>query len=453
MPLTADKTDVQLGELCRQMVSHIQLEHSEIVRNWFEEIEILSFEGGLINIGAPGKAQQQYLITHCKDAFCETMQSLTGRLLEVTFGITADSNPSNAEAMKAGNDELMLSDDFTFSTFVAGDCNKLAHAASSAVARNPGKQYNPLFIHGDVGLGKTHLLQAICHGIREQAPDSRIIYLSCETFINHFIEAVEMGNLHEFRHRYRNADVLVIDDVQFFANKDSSQEEFFHTFNTLYHAQKQMILSSDRPPSEIETLTERLISRFSWGLVAGIDHPCLETRMAIINKKAKMKGLEIPGEVAVFLARAIDSNTRELEGAITKLQGLSTLTNTPITIDLAREAVPSHLNRHQELTINQIVEAVTNQFGVKVTELQSKRRNKTLALPRQVCMFLARRLTRWSLEEIGGYFGGRDHSTVLHANKTIYNLIEHDEGLKNTIESIARNLTGSSSSFTLPDSR
>ncbi len=438
--------DPALPDLWEQMLSHLRLEHSEIIRNWFDQLELVSFEGGHMIIAAPSIQQHKYLLSHCTEPFISTAQSITGRLVTIEFICSQPPEPTMQYP-----DELMLNDEFTFSTFVSGPCNKLAHAASTAVAREPGKKYNPLFIHGDIGLGKTHLLQAICHEILANKPDTRIMYISCETFINHFIEALEQGSVHEFRRHYRSTDVLVIDDVQFLAHKDSSQEEFFHTFNTLYHAQKQIILSSDRPPSEIETLRERLVSRFSWGLVAGIDHPCLETRVAIIRKKAKLKGLNIPEEVITFLARAIDTNTRELEGAITKLQGLATLTGEPITMELAREVIPAHLTVKQDLTIDNIVEVVTSHFNVKVTELQSKRRNKALALPRQVCMFLARQLTRWSLEEIGGYFGGRDHSTVLHATKTVRKLIETDPALRTTIENIARTLTGSGNIISIPN--
>ncbi|MFA5865188.1 MAG: chromosomal replication initiator protein DnaA [Phycisphaerae bacterium] len=432
-----------MTELWQRMLNHLRLHHSELVRNWFDEIRILDFDRGHMTLGAPNASQHHYLQNHCATAFIQTAQTITGRLIGVDF--VRQENSAEPIRTAGYEDQLMLNDEFVFDNFVSGPCNKLAHAASIAIAREPGKRYNPLFIHGSVGLGKTHLLQAICHEIRRNAPESRIMYLSCEAFINAFIESVEKGNVHDFRHRYRNVDLLVIDDVQFLANKDSSQEEFFHTFNTLYQAQKQIILSSDRPPSEIETLTERLISRFSWGLVAGIDRPCLETRMAIISKKSKLKDLKIPEDVTTYLARSIDSNTRELEGAITKLQGLAMLGDGQITLDLARQVVPAHLLVRHELTIEQIAEAVTGHFHVKVTELQSKRRNKTLALPRQICMFLARQLTRWSLEEIGGYFGGRDHSTVLHATRTIQKAVTEDPSLRNTVEALARNLTGNSS--------
>jgi chromosomal replication initiator protein len=447
MTTTNKVKEPNLAELWQRMLAYLRLHHSELVRNWFDELQIREFDLGRLVIAASTTTQHLYLKSNCTDAFVQAAQSITGRLVGVDF-VSLEPVASSGEKYQSSYDEqLMLNDEYAFDTFVAGDCNKLAHAASIAVAREPGKRYNPLFIYGSVGLGKTHLLQAICHEVLKNRPETKIKYISCETFINSFIEAVEKGNVHEFRHRFRDVDMLVIDDVQFLANKDSSQEEFFHTFNALYQAQKQIILSSDRPPSEIETLTERLISRFSWGLVAGIDRPSLETRMAIIKKKSKLKSLDIPEDVIAYLARAVDSNTRELEGAITKLQGLTMLGDGKIDLQLAQQVVPKHLLIRQEITIDQIVEAVTKQFNVKVTELQSKRRNKTLALPRQVCMFLARQLTRWSLEEIGGYFGGRDHSTVLHAAKTVQKTIVDDPSLRNTIETIARNLTGSTNAI------
>jgi chromosomal replication initiator protein len=442
MTLMDKQKEPSLAELWQQMLAHLRLNNSDRVRNWFETLRIQEFDRGRLLVTTSDAAHLAYLKANCTAAFVEAAQTITGLLVSVDF-LQSDETSQPPESEQTYNQQLMLNDEFVFETFVAGDCNKLAHAAAVAVAREPGKRYNPLFIHGSVGLGKTHLLQAICHEIMKNAPETHIQYISCETFINNFIEAVENGNVHAFRHLYRDVDLLVIDDVQYLAKKDSSQEEFFHTFNTLYQAQKQIILSSDRPPSEIETLTDRLISRFSWGLVAGIDRPSLETRMAIINKKSKLKGMTIPEDVVAFLARTISSNTRELEGAITKLQGLAMLGDGNINMTLAQQVIPHHLLVKQDMTIDQIVEAVTKQFNVKITELQSKRRNKTLALPRQICMFLARQLTRRSLEEIGGYFGGRDHSTVLHANKIIAKLLVEDPTLKNSIETIARNLTGS----------
>ncbi len=433
-------TKVNLERSWQEMLAFLRLNNSDLVRGWFSQLRISDFDRGHIAISPITPTQYVYLQNHCTEAFVQAAQSVTGRLMAVTFSPPA-SMPEDRYGFGA-IEQLSLNEEYTFENFVTGPCNKLAHAASVAVAREPGKRYNPLFLYGNVGLGKSHLLQAVCHEVKGKQPDVNLLYISCETFINHFIEAVELGVVQEFRHRYRNVDILAIDDVQYLANKDSSQEEFFHTFNSLYQAQKQIILSSDRPPNEIETLTERLISRFSWGLVAGIDRPCYETRMAIIRKKAKIKGVDIPEEVVSFLARSIESNTRELEGAITKLQGLAMLGDGRISMDMAQQVIPGRRNGAKELAIEQIVEAVTSHFNVKVTELQSKRRNKTLALPRQVCMFLARQLTRRSLEEIGGYFGGRDHSTVLHATKTIRKQIDDDPSLRATVEDITRALTG-----------
>ncbi len=268
-----------------------------------------------------------------------------------------------------------------------------------------------------------------------------MLYLSCEMFINHFVEALERGALHNFRYRYRYVDALIIDDVHFLANKDSSQEEFFHTFNTLYQAQKQIVLSSDRCPAEIKALEERLVSRFNWGLVAGIDKPCYETRMAIIRKKAKLRGLEIPEAVVATLAESIDSNTRDLEGAITKLQGLAMLAGGKITLDLVNQIVDQLPVQRREVSIQQILDLVSHRFNVKLTELQSKKRTKSIALPRQICMFLARSLTRHSLAEIGGYFGGRDHTTVLHATRTIGQIIKQDHTIRQAIEELNGQLT------------
>ena len=254
----------------------------------------------------------------------------------------------------------------------------------------------------------------------DRAPHSRILYLSCDSFINQFINAVETGEMNQFRYRYRHVDVLVIDDIHFLARRERTQEEFFHTFNTLYQGHKQIILSADCPPSEIPELEERLVSRFNWGLVARIDKPCYETRMAILQKKAKMRGIALPDDVLCYVASKIVSNTRELEGAVTKIQGMAMLQNGTIDLDLAKAALgDSATSEPRRITIQQILDAVTKYYNVRLSDLQSKKRHKSIAFPRQVCMYLARRHTHYSLEEIGGYFGGRDHTTVMHAVRTV----------------------------------
>ena len=425
-----------------EMLSHLRVNHSQLVRSWFDELDIIGIEHGQMSISAKSPAQQRYLQGHCTSVFIEAAQSVTGRLISVIFHIPGQSPGAAATPLSFEEDgQLVLNEDYLFENFVAGPCNRLAHAASLAIADAPGKTYNPLFIHGSVGLGKSHLLQGVCHNVRKKHPELRVLYLSCEMFINHFVEALERGALHNFRYRYRYVDALIIDDVHFLANKDSSQEEFFHTFNTLYQAQKQIVLSSDRCPAEIKALEERLVSRFNWGLVAGIDKPCYETRMAIIRKKAKLRGLEIPEAVVATLAESIDSNTRDLEGAITKLQGLAMLAGGKITLDLVNQIVDQLPVQRREVSIQQILDLVSHRFNVKLTELQSKKRTKSIALPRQICMFLARSLTRHSLAEIGGYFGGRDHTTVLHATRTIGQIIKQDHTIRQAIEELNGQLT------------
>jgi chromosomal replication initiator protein len=330
-----------------------------------------------------------------------------------------------------------------FDSFVTGPCNRLPHAACVAVAEQPGKAYNPLFIHGGVGLGKTHLLQAVCQKVLERENDARILYLSCDSFINQFITAVETGDMNQFRYRYRNVELLVIDDIHFLAGRDRTQEEFFHTFNTLYQQHKQIILSADCPPSEIPELEERLVSRFNWGLVARIEKPCYETRVAILKKKARLRGLELPDDVLCHIAARVENNTRELEGAITKLQGMQLLTNGKLDLDMARQALGESATPDQRrVTIQQILDAVTKYYNVRLSDLQSKRRHKSIAFPRQVCMYLARRHTRYSLEEIGGYFGGRDHTTVLHAVRTVDDDCKSDREVAKQVNYLDSQLAG-----------
>jgi chromosomal replication initiator protein len=323
--------------------------------------------------------------------------------------------------------DIGLNPRYTFDNFVVGPCNRFCHAVSLGTAEAPGKTYNPLFLHGNVGLGKTHLLQAICYSLIENWVDVRILFLSCETFVNHFISALENGDLQKFRGKYRNVDVLVVDDIHLLANKERTQEEFFHTFNSLYNAGKQIILSSDSSPKEIPTLQDRLVSRFKWGLVTEIERPCYETRMAILKRKGRERGQELPEEVAQIIAERVDTNIRELEGTVNKLYSFSSVTGQAITLDFAREVLTDiFTKRRGQPSMDDIIEVVTSHFSVKLSELQSKKRTNQIAFPRQIAMFLARKITRHSLEEIGGFFGGRDHSTVLHAVRKIDNLTEDD---------------------------
>ncbi|MGE3107693.1 MAG: chromosomal replication initiator protein DnaA [Phycisphaerales bacterium] len=336
---------------------------------------------------------------------------------------------------------LVLNPDYAFENFVVGPGNRLAHAAALAVAANPGLAYNPYFVHGKVGLGKTHLLQAICLRIKENNPAARIFYTSCDAFITYFMEAVQAGEMTDFRHTFREVDVLVIDDVHFLAKRDRTQEEFFHTFNSLYQMHKQIILSSDAPPEEIPDLEERLVSRFKWGLVAHVAPPCYETRVAILRNKARLRGFEMPDDVSCYIAAKIDTNIRELEGAVVKLQILSSVEKRAVDLEMARAALGEEPGRtEKQIQIQTIINAVTDYFGVKVTDLQSKRRHRSVALPRQVCMFLARKHTRHSLEEIGGYFGGRDHTTVMHAVRTVESKVTTENDFARAIKALEETL-------------
>ncbi len=333
------------------------------------------------------------------------------------------------------NGELGLNPKYTFDNFVVGPCNRFAHAAAMGAAEQPGRAYNPFFLHGSVGLGKTHLLQSLCFTILARDPKARILYLSCETFVNHFINSLENGDVQKFRHKYRNVDVLVVDDIQVLANKERTQEEFFHTFNTLYQLQKQIVLSSDSPPKDIPTLQERLVSRFKWGLVTEIEPPCYETRMAILKRKSRERGRELPDDVASLLAERIESNIRELEGAVTKLLGFANVSRADLTADFAREVLRDlFTERRSQPAMGDILALVTEAYDVKLSDLQSKKRTQAVVLPRQVAMFLARRITRHSLEEIGGFFGGRDHSTVLYAIDKIDTLAASDPAMREQID-------------------
>jgi len=432
--------------LWQQVIQQVVAAGGNIIRPWFTQLEPISLEHGLLEIEVPGRAEQRYCQQHAVRLFTEAAQAATSRLVGVCFLTRAQGegdapHPHEVEVVAPQTAACALNDDYSFDTFVTGPCNRLAHAASVAVSESPGKTYNPLFLHGSVGLGKTHLLQATCRKIVQDNPKANLSILSCETFVNHFIEAVEKGLLHEFRYRYRHADVLAIDDIQFLSDHEQTQEEFFHTFNTLYQAQKQIILSCDRPPSEIPHLEERLVSRFNWGLVARIDRPCYETRIAILHKKARLRNLELPEDVVCFIASLVESNTRELEGAISKIAMLAKVAERPIDLRLAEEALGAEpMRTGKEVTIEDILSAVTSRYNVRLADLQSKKRSRSIALPRQVCMFLARALTRHSLEEIGGYFGGRDHTTVLHANRAVESACRRDPQLQAMVDHIKRDL-------------
>lgn len=414
-------------------------------RRWFDNLRVVRLTGGSLEIGCPDQACARFLQTNCRGTFTRAAQQITGHLVSVQF--SADDHTHTGAAGRKHGDEPTLHPDYTFDHFVVGPCNRLAHASCVAVSQSPGDTYNPLFIYGNSGLGKTHLLHAVCREMSYKSASAVIQLLSCEEFVNRFIQAIEQGDLRGFQNRFRTVDAIVIDDIQFLREREQSQEEFFHTFNALYSNGKQIILSADSPPSEIPSLEERLISRFNWGLVARIDPPSYETRIAIVQKKAHLRGLHISDEVAGYIARKVHANIRELEGALTTIYAVSMMTGKKITLQMAQAALDGQIEASaKHIRISDITDIVSRHFNLRLADLQSKKRSQSIAEPRQICMYLARQLTKHSLEEIGGHLGGRDHTTVMHACGKIEDLRKSDRRMRATIEQLAGQITQSGSS-------
>ncbi|MEG6584440.1 chromosomal replication initiator protein DnaA [Dendrosporobacter sp. 1207_IL3150] len=348
----------------------------------------------------------------------------------------------NQQLQFTGEESLALNPKYVFETFVIGNSNRFAHAASLAVAEAPAQVYNPFFVYGGVGLGKTHLMHAIGHRILKNHPGLKVVYISSEKFTNELINSIRDGNPESFRQKYRNIDVLLVDDIQFLSKKEHTQEEFFHTFNTLHEANKQIIISSDRPPREIQTLEDRLRSRFEWGLITDIQAPDLETRIAILRKKAMIENLNVPNDVMVYIASRIDNNIRELEGALIRVMAYASLTNQSIDIDLATEALKDIFpnGRPKQITMELIQDTVASFFKLKMEELLAKKRTRNVAFPRQIAMYLCRELTDTSLPRIGEKFGGRDHTTVIHAHDKISRERNEDTKLNNTIKELIKRI-------------
>ena len=422
-------------EILERILERVKSVDPVNTRKWFDELTPVSFDGGLLQVGCAEPSWAQYLQDRCLTTFTHVAQGITGHLVGVQFVVTG--RQGGAPDAAAAGPHLRLHPDYSFDNFVVGPCNRLAHASCIAVSQNPGMIYNPLFLYGNVGLGKTHLLHAVCHDARKQSPNVTIQFLSCEQFVNGFISAIEQGCLPEFQNQYRSVDILIIDDVQFLREREQSQEEFFHTFNALYNNRKQIVLTADSAPQDLAALEERLISRFKWGLVARLDAPSYETRIAIVKKKAHLRGLTLPDNVAELIAEQIKTNIRELEGALTIIYATSRASSQPITLELAKQALGvQDLANTRSVGMTDIVRAVSEQFDIRITDLQSKKRSQSIALPRQVCMYLARNLTQHSLEEIGGHLGGRDHSTVVHACTKIMELYKADAEFRNRIDKL-----------------
>ncbi len=442
--------------LWHAVLAHLRRAHPGMCRRWFDDIEPLGLAGGTLRLLVREPVQLRYLQQRCQKEFTEAVQGVLKLLVAVRFvgdasAEPADTPPENGNGVLAPgatpaiagfDDAMLLSPDHCFETFVVGPENRLAQAGAVAVAGKPAWAYNPFFVHGGVGLGKTHLLQAICQAAVRSNPDIRIYYTSCNDFMTRFHDAVQIGQMNSFRHRFRDVDVLIIDDIHDLSRHERSQEEFFHTFNTLTQSGRQVVLSSDAAPNEIPDLEERLTSRFNCGLVAEMGSPCYETRVAILKSKATLRNIDLTTDVASYIAAKIDTNIRELEGAITNMQGLAAVNGTPLTLDLARQAVgdKTKSSAAQLPTIQDIVDTVTGYYSLRLSDLLSKRRHKSIALPRQICMWLARRHTRYSLQEIGGYFGGRDHTTVMHAVSAVKIKRERDPSIDRDVSALEQRL-------------
>ena len=482
------KPDRRIWEGC---IAHVRENHPDISRGWFEELEVIKLTCGVLFIHSANPVHLRYLQRECTDVFNEAAQVVSGRLISVQFinrddlaaknasdatievkrqthqpaptntpfnlkgrfvngqprgqgSLSHGINGSYSSAANHGDttwgamyDDMVINPDYTFENFVQGPNNRLAYAAALAVADNPGTTYNPYFAFGGIGLGKTHLLQAICQSVLMAKPDTRIYYVSCEGFASQLMEAVQAGQMSDFRHRFRDIDILVVDDIHFLGGHEQTQEEFFHTFNTLYQSRKQIVLSSDAAPSEIPDIKERLLSRFNQGIVARLEPPSWETRLYILKTKARLRNIEIPHDVASYFANKIDSNIRELEGALTQVQGLAMIANRPIDMELAHQAVSGSCNsKNTTVSIQDIINTVARHFNVKQSDLFSHRRHQSVAFPRHVAMYLTRKYTGKCFKEIGEFFGGRNHATVMHGINKIERLRTTDDPLDQQIKSL-----------------
>jgi len=432
-------------------------------KTWFEPLQCLALTQERLTLSVPDNYYGQWLKNHYQDLLLAAIHESLGSPRAVVYEITQKEAPSSVQTTSpppaapvteevrspspahvnpksfAGSAATTseLNKNYSFDQFVIGPGNRFAHAAAMAVAEAPARQYNPLFIYGPVGLGKTHLMQAIAHEIKRRNPGARVLYISSEKFTNQLITSIQTRSTAQFRNKYRTLDLLLIDDIHFIAEKEATQEEFFHTFNSLYDAHKQIVVSSDRAPKEISGLEVRLVSRFGWGLVTDIQPPDFETRVAILKKKMEKETVEVPDEVTYYIASKISSNIRELEGALIRVVAYCTLTGQPVTKANTQQVLrDSFKEEEQNLSLEKIQRTVAEFFNLSVSELKSKRRSRSISRPRQIAMYLVRSLTDHSLPEIGEYFGGRDHSTVLHGFNKISREVENKISTQKLIEEL-----------------
>lgn len=438
------KQDMNLWEQVKgNLASRVS---SEAFENWLSKTQLLGVRSGQIVISVPNKATKEVMEEEYDRLVRQVFQELHMDHHSIVYEVSSVNgagtahfedpawNPSDVIFSPPSS---FLNPKFTFDTFVVGSCNQFAHAAAKAVATRPSRSYNPLFIYGGVGMGKTHLMHAVGRALLDDFPGMRIVYTSGERFMNEMIQCIRLDRMPLFHQHYRNADILLIDDVHVISGKERTQEEFFHTFNELYDHQKQIVMSSDSPPKNMPGLVERLRSRFEWGLMVDVQPPDLETKMAILDKKAEAEGIKLPEDVRVFIATKTKSNVRELEGALVKLMAYSSVTNSPITLSMAQQVL-KHLihNAERRVSIDAVVRVVADRFGLQPSQLKQRSNARQIAFPRQVAMYIAKEVTAASLPEIGRYFGGKHHTTVLHSIQKIEKERAKDHSLNTLIQSV-----------------
>ena len=430
-----------------QVLNYLKMKvNTQSYQTWLRPTRFSHVENEAIVVRVPNREFQEWIQDNYAGLVAEALRDLNLGFCEIhyIFGESAETKSTSNDSTKPVQSKLdfdsvdhQLNHKYTFSAFVVGSCNQFAHAAASAVAQAPAKAYNPLFLYGGVGLGKTHLMQAVGHMIKHNWKDMRLAYVSSEAFTNDVINSLRYDRMYSFREKYRNIDVLLMDDIEFIAGKERTQEEFFHTFNTLYEAQKQVVISCDCPPKDIPGLEERLRSRFAWGLTADLQPPDLETKRAILDKKCEAQGVTLPEDVSDFIARKIKSSIRDLEGALTRLVAYSSLTGAEVSVPMAQQVLKNLVDiGDRRVSIEIIQRAVCQEFGLSLPQLRSKNNSRPIAYPRQVAMYLAKELTTASLPQIGREFGGKHHTTVLHSINKISELRQSDRDLNRLLNKL-----------------
>ena len=454
VPVNNSVPTTDLESLWSQISSALRAELGDgVFERWFSTLRLAAVDAAGVTLVIPNSIYQVWIESNYGAQLQAALMTVFGGQRKVSFQVENGAPVEAASAVEAETPSEApetagvagargLNPHYVFDTFVVGANSEFAHAASLAVAKSPARTYNPLFIHGGVGLGKTHLLQAIGHHLAASRRGTKVAYVRSETFTNEFINAIQTNSLVKFRRRYRQADILLIDDIQFLAGKERSQEEFFHTFNSLFEGRKQIVLSSDQPPSEIAQLEQRLVSRFEWGLTAELQPPDMETRLAILRKKAAGLDVNLPNHVLEYLAHRVKSNVRRLEGALLRVASFSSLSGRPLTDDSVEHVLRDILQEEarRAVSIDQVQRKVAEHYDVRLADMTSKRRPANIAFPRQVAMFISRRLTKSSLQDIGEAFGGRDHGTVIHACKTVQNRMDKQENLRQVIRFLETSL-------------